>query len=235
MTSLAAGTRRIVAAFKGNAGWADSTSTVTVVVSPVRYHLALGRLAGRGRRRTGRQGLRAASSPPPRRSASPGLQLSNLSCSGATTASMLTGGGCSYPEGNQTAAAEAFLRAHPGAVSFITIDIGANDVSGCVVSPDPTCASTRIASVQTNLTQILTRLHGRRPWRADRRHDLLQPVPRLLGGRRPGRRHLLERLGGHLQRRAVTTTYTAGGARVAPVDAAFGTADTAPDRAPTTA
>ena len=90
------------------------------------------------------------------------LQGKNISCSGATTGSMLTGGGCTYAEGTQVAAAVAFLQAHPGQIAYITIDIGANDVSGCFLGGviDLVCAQTTIGVAQTNLTNILSQLRA---------------------------------------------------------------------------
>jgi lysophospholipase L1-like esterase len=225
VSSLAAGTRRIVAEFKGSAGWANSTSTVTVVVSPVRHHLALGdSLAAGVGAPTGKGYVPLITAAESLRV--PGLRLSNLSCSGATTASMLTGGGCSYAEGTQTAAAEAFLRAHPGAVSFITIDIGANDVSGCVGSPDPTCAATRIATVQTNLTEILARLRAAAPGVPIVGMTYYNPFLAYWVAGDPDAATSSNEAAATFNT-ALSTTYTAGGARVAPVAAAFRTADTA--------
>ncbi len=63
----------------------------------------------------------------------PGLQLVKLGCSGATIVTMVNGGGrCTYEAGSQLAAAKDFLREHRGKVDYVTIDIGANDVAGCV-------------------------------------------------------------------------------------------------------
>jgi lysophospholipase L1-like esterase len=76
------------------------------------------------------------------------LQLVKMGCGGETTASMITavptitvpgigpvpyeGRGdhffCSFPHGSQLAEAVSFLHAHSGLVSFVTIDIGPNDV-----------------------------------------------------------------------------------------------------------
>jgi lysophospholipase L1-like esterase len=76
------------------------------------------------------------------------LQLVKLGCGGETTASMITaeptitvpgigtvpyeGRGdhffCNFPHGSQLAEAVSFLHAHQGFVSFVTIDIGADDV-----------------------------------------------------------------------------------------------------------
>ena len=91
----------------------------------------------------------------------PGLQLENLSCSGATTGTMLDGGGaCSYPAGSQLGEAEAFLQAHRGQVAFVTIDIGANNVDGCVsgISFDLACVQQGIATAERQLPQILAGL-----------------------------------------------------------------------------
>jgi len=65
------------------------------------------------------------------RSRFPTLELENLACGGATTNSVIFGPGCAYATGTQLGDAEAFLRAHPGQVPFLTIDIGANNVDGC--------------------------------------------------------------------------------------------------------
>jgi len=78
----------------------------------------------------------------------PKLKLVKLGCGGETTASMITavptimvpgigpvpyeGRGdhffCSFPHGSQLADAVSVLQAHRGFVSFVTIDIGPNDV-----------------------------------------------------------------------------------------------------------
>jgi len=78
----------------------------------------------------------------------PKLKLVKLGCGGESTASMITavptitvpgigqvpyeGRGdhffCSFPHGSQLADAVAFLQAHRGFVSFVTIDIGPNDI-----------------------------------------------------------------------------------------------------------
>jgi lysophospholipase L1-like esterase len=89
-----------------------------------------------------------------------GLVLENLSCSGATTGSMLDGGGCSYTTGTQLGDAEAFLAAHSGKVALVTIDIGANDVDQCVSGTgiDMTCFNNGIKAITTNLPLILSGL-----------------------------------------------------------------------------
>jgi len=88
------------------------------------------------------------------------LVLENLSCSGATTGSMINGPGCSYSTGSQLGDAEAFLTAHSGQVALITIDIGANDVDGCLdgTQINETCVSTGMNQITTNLPVILSGL-----------------------------------------------------------------------------
>src|SRR5262245_16239202 len=94
----------------------------------------------------------------------PGLRLVKLGCPGETTATMIKGGICRYPGGSQLAAAVRFLRAHPGKVSLITLDIGANDPDSCLTQSSParvaSCLGTSIPHVSTNLTKILTSLRA---------------------------------------------------------------------------
>jgi len=108
----------------------------------------------------------------------PGLQLNNLACWGATTDSVLNGHSppsgelcASYPQsadtlhpyGTQIGEAEDFLSTHQGLVAYITIDIGANDLLGCVVDPAKlallpapgSCVTSAQAIAHTNLTTIL--------------------------------------------------------------------------------
>jgi lysophospholipase L1-like esterase len=111
----------------------------------------------------------------------PTLQLENLACGGETTSSMISGveptgslGSryfCAPPgprreelaHGSQLADAVAFLRAHSGFVSLITIDIGGNDVSPCLASADPECFQEGLTDIQTNLPQILAALQAAAP------------------------------------------------------------------------
>jgi lysophospholipase L1-like esterase len=87
------------------------------------------------------------------------LTLVKLGCPGETTTSMLTGSGspCSYPQGSQLAAALAFIRAHRDEIGLITIDIGANDVDGCVTGGtiSQSCVAKGIATVKQDLPLIL--------------------------------------------------------------------------------
>jgi lysophospholipase L1-like esterase len=94
------------------------------------------------------------------------LKLTNLGCPGETSGTLRTGGICSYPgQTSQLAAAVAFLKAHRGEVSLITIDIGANDVDGCVKSGslDPTCVLTGLAAIAANLAATVGELRAVAP------------------------------------------------------------------------
>jgi lysophospholipase L1-like esterase len=92
----------------------------------------------------------------------PGLRLVNLSCSGATTQSVVAGGGCSYSSGSQLGDAESFLRAHAGQVAFLTMDIGTNDVDSCIQKSgiDATCIQGGVSHVSSELPEILGGLTG---------------------------------------------------------------------------
>ena len=95
----------------------------------------------------------------------PTLQLENIACGGATTTSMIDGPGCSYASGTQLGDAEAFLRAHPRQVAFVTIDIGANNVDGCQVgqSISATCVQSGLSHITAELPQILSGLEAAAP------------------------------------------------------------------------
>lgn len=95
----------------------------------------------------------------------PGLDLVKLGCSGETTTTMIKGGLCDYGgDGNQLTAAVSFLQAHAGQVALVTLDIGANDVDGCVtVSPlniDQACIQRGVGCVSSNLPWILGQLRA---------------------------------------------------------------------------
>jgi lysophospholipase L1-like esterase len=101
----------------------------------------------------------------------PSLQLVKLGCSGETTGTMINGGKCTdrYPVGtSQLSVAEQFLRDHRGQVTYLTLDIGANDVDGCASggSIDPTCVTKGTFTIVQNLDTILaglTAASGRLP------------------------------------------------------------------------
>lgn len=90
----------------------------------------------------------------------PSLQLVKLGCPGETTTTMVNGGICTYPQGSQLGAAKAFLAAHRRQVRFLTLDIGANDVDGCLTGGaiSPNCIVTGLGTITANLTRITATL-----------------------------------------------------------------------------
>jgi lysophospholipase L1-like esterase len=223
------GTRTLTARFTSGTGlgWGQSVGTRTVTVTAPPVHLALGDSLAAG------AGAPAGQGYVPRITAAeagrlPGLVLQNLACGGATTTSMLNGGGCTYPQGTQVAAAEAYLTANPGRVSFITIDIGANDVSGCVSAAgvDPTCAAQRIPIVEANLAQILARLRAAAPGVPIVGMTYYNPFLAFwVTGNEAAA--LSSNVGAITFNDALEATYEEGAALVAPVAEAFATEDTA--------
>src|SRR3954453_7367305 len=92
-----------------------------------------------------------------------GLRLVKMGCGGEDTASISSNSSaCGYGVyRNQLDAAEAFLRKHRKQVAFVTIDIGANDVDGCVNSKgvvDFTCVGDGLARAKRNVPKIAKRL-----------------------------------------------------------------------------
>ena len=95
----------------------------------------------------------------------PGLTVVHLGCPGATTNTMLDGGGhCHYPEGTQLSAAAAFLRDHPS-TALVTVDLGFNDLVPCLRHEvlDATCVDVALTTVHDQLGQILQRLEAAAP------------------------------------------------------------------------
>ena len=108
----------------------------------------------------------------------PDLTLINYACPGETTMSMIHGGcpwfgtlHAPFP-GAQFAAAKTFLRAHPGQVSLITLDVGTNDIlpvlghceassetEACLAHEFPTV----FAGLRHRYTQMITTLHRLAP------------------------------------------------------------------------
>jgi lysophospholipase L1-like esterase len=98
-----------------------------------------------------------------------GLRLVKLGCGGEDTTTIRTNSAaCSYGRyRNQLEAAEAFLRRHRRQIAFVTIDIGANEVTGCLPggAVDFTCIAKGLASAKRNVPKIAKRLRrvgGRR-------------------------------------------------------------------------
>jgi lysophospholipase L1-like esterase len=132
---------------------ADVAQSLTLVGAPsdpnARYYVALGDSLAIGYAAPAGQGyvddLLAHYS-----SQVPGLQLVDFGVSGETTQSFIDGG--------QLKAAEAFLSAHASQVSFLTIDIGGNDIVACGEgSPQSgaSCAQSALTTIATNLHTIL--------------------------------------------------------------------------------
>lgn len=107
----------------------------------------------------------------------PGLRLVKLGCGGETTGSMITGHGndrnarllhCDRAGGSQLRAAVRFLRAHHarGEVPVLTIDIGANDVDGCIAVPPSqigACVVQGMSRIKRDLPVILRTLRQAAP------------------------------------------------------------------------
>jgi lysophospholipase L1-like esterase len=99
----------------------------------------------------------------------PGLMLRNVGCIGETTRSMINGNHslCDYTAGSQLDAAVAFLKAHPGEVAFMTIDVGANDLAGACLRDswrlDRACATDLFPRLQARVTKIIAALQAAAP------------------------------------------------------------------------
>ena len=103
-----------------------------------------------------------------------GLKHKKLGCTGETVESFKNGteSNCNYGAGSQLLEAEKFLRKHGKDTELITIDMGANDVLGCLYLfpyPDPTggldsCLYNQIAYVKEQLeNEIIPRLQDAAP------------------------------------------------------------------------
>jgi lysophospholipase L1-like esterase len=115
----------------------------------------------------------------------PALQIVNDGCPGETTESFIDGP-CQYqlgpppfplhhpyvggPASSQLSDALAYLQAHPGQVSPITLDIGANDALGLIkviCKLEPACIASQapalFAHIAGNLASILAQLRGAAP------------------------------------------------------------------------
>lgn len=95
----------------------------------------------------------------------PNLKHIRIGCAdGETAATMISGGVCAYPSGNQLDEAVNFVEAHSGRVVLLTLNIGSNDVafSGCLGIPDPAeqtaCFQQTFQALGGNLGHILQRI-----------------------------------------------------------------------------
>jgi lysophospholipase L1-like esterase len=105
------------------------------------------------------------------------LRFYKLGCPGETSATLIKGGICGYKgddrysltarKGNQLAAALAFLKAHSGHVTLITLDIGANDLNGCIalgtITKIENCLPPVFTAVENNLAMTLEALRAAAP------------------------------------------------------------------------
>lgn len=160
-----------------------------------------------------------------------GLRLVKLGCLGETTGTMISGGLCAYPDGSQLATAASFLRAHPGRVRLITIDIGANDPDACVTHPTLTtiasCLGKSFPDTIINLTKILKTLRAA-PVRQARVIGMSYYVPTLAQWRDGLLGQALARVSEAAvagYNRLLADVYQKYGARVADVFGAFRSAD----------
>ncbi len=95
----------------------------------------------------------------------PGLTLVRIGCPGATTQTMIAGGGhCAYAAGSQLETALDFFHTHPSTV-LVTVDLGFNDVLPCLrhLDVDADCVSSALTTVASQLPQILTALRRAAP------------------------------------------------------------------------
>jgi lysophospholipase L1-like esterase len=93
----------------------------------------------------------------------PGVKYLNDGCPGETTTTMLNGH-CPYPEKYKTQISDAttFLKNHRHDRILVTIDIGANDVDGCLTngSISRSCITKGLAATTSNVPKILTDLRA---------------------------------------------------------------------------
>lgn len=134
--------------------------------APPRYYLALGDslAAGvqpdaHGRHHATTNGYADDLTVALRRDA-PQLELVNLGRGGENAFSLIHGARGSRPP--QIAQAEAFLRAHRGDPTLVTLDIGANDVEDCHADLDfdAGCATAGVRSIRKNVPLIVMRLRA---------------------------------------------------------------------------
>jgi lysophospholipase L1-like esterase len=97
----------------------------------------------------------------------PGLLTLKHSCAGGTTTSLLEGAGCpTLGPGSQVQQAERVLRSGKRVV-LVTVNIGDNDVEGCVHSDargiDAGCVARGRAKIARNLPVIIARLRAAGP------------------------------------------------------------------------
>ncbi|NNN09064.1 MAG: SGNH/GDSL hydrolase family protein [Acidimicrobiaceae bacterium] len=89
------------------------------------------------------------------------MQLIQTGCPGETTQQVLYGGDHCYARGDsQLLRAVAFLRTHQNQGGVVTLDLGFNDLHGCLLheNVDMTCVSARMNLLSIQLPQVITAL-----------------------------------------------------------------------------
>jgi lysophospholipase L1-like esterase len=88
------------------------------------------------------------------------LSLTQLGCPGASTATVLLGGGSCDPGVSQLARAVTFLRSHTLQQGVVTVDLGFNNLTACAVSGGfaSACVTQHLAVASSQLAQILDTL-----------------------------------------------------------------------------
>jgi lysophospholipase L1-like esterase len=159
----------------------------------------------------------------------PGLQSIKFGCPGETTRTMIAGGSCHYAAGSELAQAEAFLKAHRGSVSAVTVNIGDNDVEQCLAHAriDAACVNRELVNVRARLPQIVARLRAAAGAQVPIAGltDYDQFLSYWLDG--PSGQSLARRSVGVVDRlnRSADLIYKRGGVRVADATRAFATLD----------
>ncbi len=229
MVALAAGAALLLTSSSAVAGAVGTAAASPGATGPL-YQVSLGDslAAGTGASTTAHRYVQLIAAH--EATAFPGLTVENLACGGATTTTMLSGGGaCGYPQGTQLAAAEAFLTAHPGQVPYITIDIGANNVDNCLTgsSVNATCVTAGFTTIESELPQIVAGLRRAAPGVPIFGMDYYNPflAEWVLGGAAgPGLARQSAPLSAILNG-ALTKIYGAGGAVPVDVQGVFATQD----------
>jgi lysophospholipase L1-like esterase len=159
----------------------------------------------------------------------PTLRLENLGCPGETSNSLVDGGLCNYDSGTQLAQAVAFLKAHAGSVSLVTIDVGANDLLQGCDADDRLCVGRVVDAVATRLERILRELRTVAPSVRIVGVDYYDPLlAEWLTGTAGEATARASVAGVEALNTAERRAYARHGARVAGVATAFSTASFAP-------
>jgi lysophospholipase L1-like esterase len=93
------------------------------------------------------------------------LRHVNLGCPGETAESFIYGGICENPHGSQLDEAVHFLKTHGKFTGLITIDLGANDVLGCLdgTEIDLECLNATLTQLFLDLVYIIEALREAAP------------------------------------------------------------------------